>query len=145
MGHIDYDAVSTLDALVDISDAGARAVLIRLRELLAERCPDLEERLVADGRHRKPTIALYQGDDSVLHVYPEPGGGVGLHVELPLRQAEMAMLDTRRFSPWLRERLEHARTTHNMLWVDAILHSPGRADELVPLIERRVDLLPRAH
>lgn len=142
MGHIDYDSVSTLDALVGISDAGARATLIRLRDRLAAACPGLEERWVVNGMHRKPAIGLFAGGDAVLHVFPEAGVGLGLHVALPLRQSELALIHVEELSPWLREQVAHARAEHNMLWLELTLRMPSSADELMPLIERRIDLLP---
>src|SRR5205823_5730001 len=72
MPHIDYDQVTSLDALINLSDAAARATLVRLRERLAQVDEALCEQVVFDGRHQKPVIAFYRGEDAVLHLWPEP-------------------------------------------------------------------------
>jgi len=145
MGHIDYEAVASLDALIDVSDAAARAAMVRLREQLARLDPDLDERLVMDGRHKKPVIAFYRGDEPLLHLFPEPNVSTGLHVAVPLRVAERKLIDLEGLSPWVREQVERARPRHNVLWIEGVLHSPSRVDELMPLLQRRLDLLPRLH
>lgn len=145
MAHIDYDAVATLDALIDVSDAAARASLVALRERLARIDPPLEERLVVDGAHRKPAIAFFRGADPVLHVYPEPGVGLGLHVSIPIRAAERKLLDAQGLAPWIAEAIARARPRHNIVWVESTLHTPGRVDDLIDLLLRRIELLPTVH
>ena len=146
MPHIDYDTISTLDALIDVSDAGARASMLRLREELQRIEPDLDQRVVFDGQHRKPVIAFYRGDDAVLHVYPEPSStGTGLHVAMPIRTEERRMIALRGLVGWVQEAVVRARPRHNMVWVEVVLHQPSRVDELVAFLQRRLDLLPRVH
>lgn len=148
MSHIDYDATTTLDALIDISDAAARATFIRLREQLAG-VPGLDERLVFDGQRKKPVLAFFRGDDQVLHVFPEPNVRVGLHVAVPIRAHEhdllLEMLPDARIAPWLQDAVTQARSRGGLAWVDAVLTSPGRADDLVELVRRKLALLPTVH
>jgi hypothetical protein len=145
MAHIDYDRIASLDALIDVSDAAARASMIRLRERLAELDPDLDERLVMDGIHRKPAIAFYRGRDPLLHVFPEPGAGTGLHLSIPVRTWERREIDRERLADWLAEALTRSRTRHNVIWLEAKVLTPGRIDDLVELLRQRIDLMPRLH
>ena len=145
MAHIDYDRTTTLDALIDVSDAGARATLLRLRERLGQVDAALDERLVFDGRHRKPVLAWFRGDDPVLHLHPEPNVSVGLHVDVPLRVHERKLLDLRGVSDRVREAVARARPRHNVVWVERVLHRPSDADEIVDLVARRIELLPKVH
>jgi hypothetical protein len=142
MAHIDYEQVATLDALIDVSDAAARATLVRLRERLA-RLGDFDQRVVFDSAHKKPAIAFYRGDEALLHVFPEPGVGLGLHVAVPIPAHQRDMVDARRFAPWLADAFRQARRRKRPLWVEATLHSPRRADELIDLLARRLALLPQ--
>jgi hypothetical protein len=143
VAHTDFDAITSLDALIDVSDAGARAAMLRLRERLAALDAGLDSRVVHDGLRRKPTIAWYRRGEPLLHVYPEPGAGLGLHVAVPLRTWERDLLRWDGLAPWLREAADHARRRGGLLWIDATLHSPGRVDDLAVLLARRLDLLPR--
>jgi len=145
MPHIDYDNVATLDALINISDAAARASLVRLRERLQAVDETLEERLIFDSAHQKPAIAFYRGEDALVHLYPEPNVRLGLRVALPLRASERSLLDLRGISDRVREAVERGRPRHNTVWVEMVLRSPAAADELVDLLARRLDLLPRVH
>jgi hypothetical protein len=145
MGHIDYDAIASLDALIDVSDAAARATMIRLRDRLRAIAPRLEERLVTDGLHRKPTIAFYQGSEALLHVYPEPGLSNGLHVMVPLRHFEQDLITTDHLAAWLRDAVAHAQTRKGLRLVEATLRSPTYADDLVVLLHKRLEVLPRLH
>jgi hypothetical protein len=143
--HIDYDSLASLDALIDVSDAAARAVMIRLREQLRGLDIPLDERLVMDGAHRKPAIAFYRHDEPVLHVFPEPNVSTGLHVSLPIRAAERKLIPLHGLAPWVQEAVVRSRPRHNVVWVEATLHTPGRVDDLLPLVQRRLDLLPHVH
>lgn len=145
MGHIDYNAVTSLDALIDISDAAARASLIALRDRLALLGPAVTERLVIDGQHKKPVLAWYRGDDPLLHVFPEPGAGLGLHVTVPLRTDDRRLIALKELAPWLREAILRTRPRHNTLWVETTLPSPARVDDLIQLLLRRIDFLPAIH
>jgi hypothetical protein len=145
MGHIDYDAIASLDALIDVSDAAARATMIRLRERLAQLDASLEQRLVMDGLHHKPALAFYHRREPLLHVFPEPGVGLGLHVAVPLRTAELPLLSTDPLAGWLKDALAHAARRRNVLWLEATLRSASRVDDLLPLLQQRIDLLPRMH
>ena len=145
MGHIDYDAVASLDALIDVSDAAARASLVALRDRLELLGPAITERLVVDGLHKKPVLAWYRGDDPLLHVFPEPGVGRGLHVSVPLRTDDRRLIRMDDLAAWLREAVTRTRPRHNMLWVEATLPTPGRVDDLIQLLLRRIELLPAIH
>ena len=145
MAHIDYDAVTTLDALIAISDASARAAMIALRDKLDRSGLELEQRLVIDGLHRKPVIAFYRGHEPLLHVFPEPNIATGLHVAIPIRAWERRMLRTSDLAPWLREAVERSRPRHHMIWVDSVLRDAGRVDDLVNLLVRKADLQPTIH
>jgi hypothetical protein len=145
MPHIDYESLGTFDALLDLSDAAARATMIRLRDALQRLAPDLAERLVMDGLHKKPALAFYRGDDVLLHVFPEPNVSLGLHVSMPIRAHERPLLRTDGLSDWAREALARARPRQNVMWLETTLHRPGRVDELLDLVARRLELLPRVH
>ncbi|HEX2573792.1 MAG TPA: hypothetical protein VH877_29855 [Polyangia bacterium] len=145
MGHIDYEPVTSLDALIDMSDAAARATLVRLRERIAMLDGPLDQRVVYDGRHHKPVLAFFRGGDTVLHLYPEPNIGVGLHCAMPIRVAEEEMLDLAGLAEKVREAVSRARAHHNVLWVELVLYGPAQADDLIDLLARRMDLLPRTH
>src|SRR5262245_31375640 len=145
VAHIDYDSVTTLDALIDISDAAARAAMLSLRDQLDRSGLQLEQRLVHDGTHRKPVIAFYRGSEPLLHVFPEPNVGTGLHVAIPIRAWERRMLRTADLPAWLREAVDRSRPRHNMIWVDAVLRDAGRVSDLVNLLVRKADLQPTLH
>ena len=145
MGHIDYEPVTSLDALIDLSDAAARATLVRLRERMAMLDGPLDQRVVYDGRHHKPVLAFLRGDDTVLHLYPEPNIGVGLHCAMPIREVEEELLDLVGLSEKVQDAVAQAQADHNMLWVELVLHGPSQADDLIELLARRIELLPRRH
>ena len=145
MGHIDYEPVTSLDALIDVSDAMARATLVRLRERIATLDGPVDERGVYDGRHHKPVLAFFRGGDTVLHLYPEPHVGVGLHCSLPIRETEEELLDLAGLAEKVRDAVARAEAHHNVLWVEMVLCSPSQADDLVDLLARRIELLPRSH
>ena len=145
MAHIDYDAVTTLDALIAISDASARAAMQALRERLDRSPLSLEQRLVFDGLHRKPAIAFYRGDEAVLHVFPEPNQATGLRVAIPIRTWERRLLRTSDLPDWLQEAIARGRPKHNVVWVETVLRDAGRVHQLMDLIERKVELQPTIH
>lgn len=145
MGHIDYEPVTSLDALIDLSDAAARATLVRLRERMTMLDGPLDQRVVYDGRHHKPVIAFFRGGDTVLQLYPEPNIGVGLHCAMPIREAEEELLDLVGLAERVRDAVARAQVHHNMLWVEIVLYGPAQADDLIDLLARRMELLPRSH
>jgi hypothetical protein len=145
MGHIDYEPVTSLDALIDVSDAAARATLVRLRERIVTLDGPLDQRVVYDGRHHKPVLAFLRGDDTLLHLYPEPNIGVGLHCAMPIRESEEELLDLVGLAERVQDAVARAQTHHNVLWVELVLYGPAQADDLIDLLARRVELLPRPH